>query len=93
MNFSTIKHLSNNTLPKKVLKKNISLPLINVSKSNYENKYSFSSTKDNKKTINFFDFPKKKKHEGIIKNFLIIQKPKKYNYQHILPLYNMAKFG
>ena len=94
IDFSTNKHLNNKTAPKRGLKKNISLPLINSSKNIYENKFSCSNKNENKKnnecqsSLRGFSTKKDDEKNEIIFNTKI---RKKYNYHRKLNLYNMAK--
>ena len=90
MNLSPIKSNNKISLSKNKLKRNISLPLINVNKNHNRNNScrgnesikinDYTSLLNNSKK----NIPEKNKNDYNIK---------KYNYNRILPLYNMAKIN
>jgi len=87
-NLLTIKENIENSLTKKTLKKNISLPLINVKKT-YNNETNSGYSKENNKTNEYkYLISSKQKNEEKIKKS---EFTKIYNYNRILPLYNKSK--
>ena len=91
MNLNRIKENNSNALEKKTLKKNISLPLINVKKLGTSNKKeSFYGKEINKNSEINYIFNQSKK-SNLEKNK--IQDDKEYNYKSILPLFRMSKIN
>ena len=90
VNLSLIRSNIDNSLVKKTLKKNSSLPLINVRKLDNNKSNSFYDKESNKNNeLNYLLYQSKKAIEMKSKN----QNNKEYNYNRILPLYNMAKIS
>ena len=89
MNLSLIRTNMGNALSKKSLKKTISLPLINVKKLG-NNKTDFCYFEENKKNKEFNYLINKANKKICIKENNI-QNNNGYDYNKVLPLYNMTK--